>query len=295
MSNSAGYYKGGCKGINYISATASSTSESSAHPTQTEGCYKQGECMLPYIEQTRYKLSGTGGGLGMTTPSDAMMSTLLTGADETHAGACREIYPFADTITAAFQVQTRIVVAGDATSFDATKKARIQTTVAARLGVAPGRVTIKVNGGSIVLDIVISYPDQAAADAGTTTMAPHMATSSSAAAFLSTPADSISVLNTPAAPVTSKHSATGATLYPSPPLPATPPPITPSSPPPSTPPMGPPPPPPSPNWWAGYDNGALAGIAFAITVASGGTLILIIYFVYSRTRKMSTVKTVPSA
>merc|ERR1719420_658955 len=43
LSGTANYYMGGCIAINYVSDTVASTSTSDDHPTQTEGCAKQGE------------------------------------------------------------------------------------------------------------------------------------------------------------------------------------------------------------------------------------------------------------
>ena len=109
ISGSARYYEGGCKpafgkGLHkheammyYASRTTSTianTSTSTDYPTSTEGCVKQGECALPYLEHIRH-WTAVGGGMEMATPSDETIDRLLYGAVEAYPDACRaaDLYP----------------------------------------------------------------------------------------------------------------------------------------------------------------------------------------------------------
>ena len=114
VSASARYYEGGCRpqygagiiqtpSMSYYASnprvspshrTASNTSTSKDYPTQTQGCVKQGECAVPYLEQVRH-WTASGGTMEMATPSDETMDRLLHGAVEAYPDACRaaDLYP----------------------------------------------------------------------------------------------------------------------------------------------------------------------------------------------------------
>ena len=86
VSNSGRYYEGGCIGVNYASNSSmtSSTSTSTDFPSTVEGCVKQGECNLPFLEQIKH-WTATGGGLTTATVPDDVMDRLLVGATESYA------------------------------------------------------------------------------------------------------------------------------------------------------------------------------------------------------------------
>ena len=109
VSASARYYEGGCRphyggGITQTPANTfygtkdwnvrANSSTSTTFPTSTEGCVKQGECVLPYMEHIKH-WTAVGGGMEMATPSDETMDRLLYGAVEAYPDACRaaDLYP----------------------------------------------------------------------------------------------------------------------------------------------------------------------------------------------------------
>ena len=91
VSNSARYYEGGCTGVNYAanSTMIASASTSDDFPSTIDGCVKQGECNLPFLEQIKH-WTATGGGLTTETVPDDVMDRLLVGATESYADACRD-------------------------------------------------------------------------------------------------------------------------------------------------------------------------------------------------------------
>ena len=111
---SAAGYSGSSKGR--YNVVANSSSKSTAFPTITEGCVKQGECSLPYIQlgnnygtQKLHLICGNNKGCEAATPSDATMDRLLAGSTEAYPDACREIYP-RTTIAATHHVVAAITV-----------------------------------------------------------------------------------------------------------------------------------------------------------------------------------------
>ena len=110
ISQSARYYEGGCKpaygkglhkhkAMMYYasrnkSTTIANTSTSTDYPTSTEGCVKQGECALPYLEHIHHR-TALGGTMETATPSDETIDRLLYGAVEAYPDACRaaDLYP----------------------------------------------------------------------------------------------------------------------------------------------------------------------------------------------------------
>ena len=110
VSSSSNYYEGGCRpffggGIvqtkqmtgNYVKSAwnqRANTSTSANYPTSDHGCYKQGECVLPYIElvtRGSYSMGMTandgrspdlGGKSIVAQPSAATMDRLLANAAE---------------------------------------------------------------------------------------------------------------------------------------------------------------------------------------------------------------------
>ena len=109
ISGSVRYYEGGCRphyGGGIIQAPAytyyatadwnvpANSSTSTTFPTSTEGCVKQGECTLPYLEHI-YHRTALGGSMETATPSDETIDRLLYGAVEAYPDACRaaDLYP----------------------------------------------------------------------------------------------------------------------------------------------------------------------------------------------------------
>ena len=103
ISQSARYYEGGCRphyggGIiqtpanTYYATKAwnvrANSSTSTTFPTSTEGCVKQGECALPYMEHIKH-WTAVGGSMETATPSDETIDRLLYGAVE----AAADLYP----------------------------------------------------------------------------------------------------------------------------------------------------------------------------------------------------------
>ena len=138
VSGGARYYEGGCQPAYNASnpsisaagysprskgtynVIASTSSPTTAFPTATEGCVKQGECSLPYIQlgnayttsrgSSKLHLTcGKNKGCEAATPSDATMDRLLAGSTEAYSDACREIYP-RTTIVATHHVMASITV-----------------------------------------------------------------------------------------------------------------------------------------------------------------------------------------
>jgi hypothetical protein len=262
LSGSANYYMGGCRGVRYNEQKVGANSTSSAHPSTDDGCAKQGECMIPYLELSRYRVSSTGGGLEHLDVPDATMTTLLSGAIEAYKGACREIYPFKEAIKTVAQVQMNIKLQGDVADYDDAKLGRMKGTLAARLGIAPSRVSLSVKSGSVVLEVVVVYGSTADADAGVIAMKTEMGTKAAAASFLSTPTDPIVVEDLPT-PTTAPYSSSGA-VYP---------------PPPSAPP-------------AGLPVGAIVGITVGSAVGVLAILLIVIY-VSRGSKKVKTVAAAP--
>ena len=112
VSASARYYEGGCRphfGGGIIQTPANTyyanngranwnvranSSTSTTFPTSTEGCVKQGECVLPYMEHIKH-WTAVGGSMETATPSDETIDRLLYGAVEAYPDACRaaDLYP----------------------------------------------------------------------------------------------------------------------------------------------------------------------------------------------------------
>merc|ERR1719353_2787406 len=105
--------------------------------------------MMPHIEQARYHL--TSGALPVATVPDATMDLLLTGAAETHPGACRALYPYTDVTANVKQVQSQMTAAGSLSDWTTEKKAELKALVAAKMAVAPSRVALYFASGSVVI------------------------------------------------------------------------------------------------------------------------------------------------
>jgi len=246
-----GNYAEGGRSYKASRTTIANSSTSADFPTQTEGCVKQGECVLPYMELSKemdspnYGISGAGGGGVVATPSDATLDRLLAGALETYPGACRELYP-RTKVTATHYVMASITVAGELSSFTTSVIMAMEAKVAHEMGVSPDNVDIKAAEGSVVLTINIGYDSEATAATAKTTMATAMSSNSAAAAMLSTPTMAMTdaMVTTVGAP-TSGSGAMAAS--PSPPPPPALPPKTDSD--------------------DGLSVGAIAGIAIGASVA----------------------------
>ena len=260
--------------------TTATTSTSADFPTATEGCVKQGECTLPYLQLSKEfnsppGVTGTGAGGVVAMPSDATLDRLLAGAIENPPGACRDIYP-RRMVTATHYVMASITVAvpppparpslpallhlpfdshlpaallsqGELASFSTSVLTAMEAKVAHEMGVAPGNVDIKAEAGSVVLTINIGYDSAATAATAKTTMTTAMSSNSAAAAMLSTPTMAMTdAMVTAVGAPTSGSGAMAASPSP-PPAPALPPPKTDSD--------------------DGLSVGAIAGIAIGASVA----------------------------
>jgi len=231
VSGTSRYFEGGCvpafvasgliqtKAMKfYKPKTVANTSTSTDYPTTTEGCVKQGECVLPYMELSKvkdspnYGISGAGGGGQVATPSDATMDRLLAGAIEAQPGACRDFYP-RTTVTATHHVTASITVEAELSSFTTTVLTAMEAKVASEMKVAPGNVDIKAEAGSVVLTINIGYDSAATAATAKTTMATAMSDNTAAAAMLST--DTMAIASVTA--VGKPTSGSGSTASPPPP------------------------------------------------------------------------------
>jgi len=232
------YYEGGCRpfftgnksdGSPYTYYVGESwnvranTSTSTTWPTSTEGCVKQGECVIPYNEQIRHYTSRVPAsradkGLEMATPSDETMDRLLHNAIEAYPDACRDadLYP-RTAVTATHHVMATVTVAAELSSFTTTVLEAMEAKVAREMGVAPANVEIKAAAGSVVLTINIGYDDADKAAAAKTTMATAMSDNSKAAAMLSTP--TMAMTNAMVTAVGTPSSGQGSSAPPSPPPP----------------------------------------------------------------------------
>jgi hypothetical protein len=169
VSNSKEYYEGGCIGINYAASTASSTSTSTGNfKTSVEGCYKQGECNLPHIQQN--KGWTTGESLEAAVVPDSTMSVLLTSANEPAGdGGCRGIYKFA-VQEKNEAVSMKCTLDADISSVTDDVLSEMKDSVALTLSVSSSNVDISVSSGSVELTITVSYADESGATAGLTAM-----------------------------------------------------------------------------------------------------------------------------
>jgi hypothetical protein len=167
------------------------------YPTVVEGCVKQGECAVAYIEQV-YGLTSTGGTLQKHPESDAYLLTdeaideQLVGATESSPGICRSIYK-RRVITATHYAEVKVTVAGDVADYTTSVLDTMAEHLAYKMNVAVDNVKITAAAGSVILSIVVGYPSSAAASSGEETMNTAMADNTKAAAMLSTPAKEVSV------------------------------------------------------------------------------------------------------
>ena len=170
------------------------------YPTVTEGCVKQGECAVAFIEQV-YGLTSTGGTLQKHAESDIYLLSdeaiddQLVGATETSPGICRSkgVYPRRE-ITATHYAEVKVTVAGDVADYTASVLDTMAEHLAYKMNVAVGNVRITAAAGSVVLTIVVGYPSASAASSGAETMNTAMADNTKAAEMLSTPAKSVTVV-----------------------------------------------------------------------------------------------------
>lgn len=222
VSASARYYEGGCMGTNYKynASYISSTSTSTTFPSTTEGCTKQGECALPYLEHLKHWTSRGVQDLEHQQPSDAVMDRLLQNAVESYSDACRaaDLYP-RQTVTASHHVKSEVTITADIASFTTAVLTAMEQKVAQEMRVAPGNVDITASGGSVVLTINIGFESAAAAATGATTMASAMSDTTAAATMLSTEMMTVNTVTTVSTPASGAGSSA-----PAPPLPAAPPP-----------------------------------------------------------------------
>ena len=169
------------------------------YPTVTEGCVKQGECAVAFIEQV-YGMTSTGGTLQGHAESDIYLLSddaideQLVGATESSPGICRSkgVYPRRE-ITATHYAAVEVTVAGDVADYTTSVLDTMAEHLALKMKVAVGNVRITAAAGSVVLTIVVGYPSKSAAESGAETMNTAMADNTKAAAMLSTPAKSVTV------------------------------------------------------------------------------------------------------
>ena len=263
------YYEGGCRGVQYSynASFTASTSTSSSFPATVEGCVKQGECYLPYIEQVN-GVSGTGGGLTVAAVPDATMDRLLANATEASVGACRAdgLYPRTPLVASSVvaRVEVVVTVAGTCASFTTSVIEAMEEKVALNMGVAKQNVDITTPGcagrrlseaAGIDLVIDIGYASASEATSAETTLLGAMSTASEASAMLSTSAMSVTATTGAAA------------ASPPPPAVTSPPPPSPRPPPPpDAPHPHPPSSPPVEESSEGLGIGAIIGIAVGASV-----------------------------
>ncbi len=184
------------------------------YPTVMEGCKKQGECAIVFIEQVK-GLTNAGHNLAYSdTPasekfpktyavaparphfeemlSNEAMDRQLVDAEESSPGICRSIYK-RRPITATHYAAVEVTVAGDVADYTASVLDTMAEHLAYKMNVAVGNVKITAAAGSVVLSIVVGYPSASAASSGAETMNTAMADNTKAAAMLSTPAKSVTV------------------------------------------------------------------------------------------------------
>ena len=86
-----------------------------------------------------------------------------------------------------------VTAAGAVADYTQTVKDAMKIQIAAAMGVPAGRITITVEAGSVIITIQIGYTSAAAAEAGQTSINDLTSTAAATAAFLSTPAMTVTV------------------------------------------------------------------------------------------------------
>jgi hypothetical protein len=187
VSSTLDYYVGGCRGLNYKWNTShiGADSGSDAFPATVDGCYKQGECVIPYLEQHK-DWTSKGGGLEQVEVSDAVMTQLLEGAVSTPPGECRKLYPYNEVFVPTKKVVSTVTAAGEVADYTEAVMGDMVNKIADALGVRASFVEVTVASGSVVITISVSVEDDAAASAMATQMDTAMGTTSQAGALLST-------------------------------------------------------------------------------------------------------------
>jgi hypothetical protein len=227
VSANTAYYMGGCMGTNYAynSSFISSTSSSDTAPSTVDGCVKQGECTMPYLEQIKDWTAG--GGLKADPVSDAVMTKLLTGANEPAGdGGCLSLYPKA-VQEKLHAVVSAIKAGGVVADYTNAVVTAMTENVANAMGVNPANVDIVVSAASrrrrlstgVEIAITVSYATTAAATTGASTMQTAMSSTTAVATLLSTSALTVTVSEISSAPTaTGTYYAPGAA--PPPPAPS---------------------------------------------------------------------------
>ena len=204
-SNTRDYYEGGCVGTTYRkwrtgnpndpvdpndTSDLASTSTSTTFPSTTEGCAKQGECHMPYMEH--YKTwSATGGPMAAAALPEATMDRLLVGATEAYTGACKDSY-FAPTTTD-HAMTMQFTASGDVSAFTAAVLTGIKQNIAIAMKVHVDAVIVTIAGGSVVIDASIVYSSSAARDAGISTSSGLLTSTTAASSLLSTSTFTVTV------------------------------------------------------------------------------------------------------
>lgn len=242
VSHTADYYVGGCRGITYNAFNSSFivadsihgvaqtgvfadvAGESLAHaPSTVEGCAKQGECNIAYLEQIKDWNVPASSSLKGVAVSDAVMARMLAGADEpnTDAGSCRSVYPLTETMEKKFQVATTVEASGTVADYTPAVKTEMTAKLAAEMGVPLGNVEITIVAKvrrmirmrnlatGVVITITVSYDTQAKATAGEAKMTTATGNTATMAALLSTTALPVTVTSA-TAPAPTAYGATPA-------------------------------------------------------------------------------------
>lgn len=162
VSNSQRYYVGGCRGVNYRRSTPSNASIDAGEttfPSTDEGCVKQGECQMVFLEQDRDWTAG--GGLVAGELPRATLELLLTGAVSTPEGACEDAYLPAS----GHQVVFALTLQADISSFTTTVVETMKNNLAQEMRVNPANVVVTVAPGSVVVTITVTTSTAAQATA----------------------------------------------------------------------------------------------------------------------------------
>jgi len=205
ISSNQAYYVGGCRvSRGRASEAIASTSQSTAHPTLTEGCAKAGECNLPYIEQMM-DWTATGGHLNTSITPDFSMARLLNGSTSSGEG-CSVLYPALAATVATNKVSMAVVVSGTIEAYTAAVLSAMKRKIAIALTVAEDDVTVTAVSGSVIITTEVATTSSSSASVQNS-MNTLMGTTATAGDVLTTHLLAVTA-STVIAPTTSAASAT---------------------------------------------------------------------------------------